>query len=193
MQIRAGLTKRAPDVWDSAAFSSIFLASVFFCSQTESTPTHTQVTQTIVNSAPEMIVRSWQERLALWQRLAIVRLVGMRKMGEVLSQRLFVKPEEETLRQTFVERWAENDKRAYLDSLRALVGWSVTAQLETIRCPTLVLAAEYDYTPVAVKEAYVAKLPDAQLVVIPDAHHALPVEKPRAFNQALQEFLARHP
>jgi hypothetical protein len=24
------LTKRAPDVWDSAAFSSIFLASVFF-------------------------------------------------------------------------------------------------------------------------------------------------------------------
>ena len=36
-------TKRAPDVWDSAAFSSIFLASSFSCSQTESTPTHTQV------------------------------------------------------------------------------------------------------------------------------------------------------
>jgi len=40
-------TKRAPDVWDSAAFSSIFLASAFFCSQTESTPAHTQVTQTV--------------------------------------------------------------------------------------------------------------------------------------------------
>ena len=26
-------TKRAPDVWDSAAFSSIFLASSFSCSQ----------------------------------------------------------------------------------------------------------------------------------------------------------------
>ncbi|MCZ2459171.1 MAG: hypothetical protein LC128_06055, partial [Chitinophagales bacterium] len=35
------------DVWDSAAFSSIFLASSFFCSQTESTPAHTQVTQTV--------------------------------------------------------------------------------------------------------------------------------------------------
>jgi hypothetical protein len=34
-------------VWDSAAFSSIFLASSFFCSQTESTPAHTQVTQTV--------------------------------------------------------------------------------------------------------------------------------------------------
>jgi hypothetical protein len=34
-------------VWDSAAFSSIFLASSFSCSQTESTPAHTQVTQTV--------------------------------------------------------------------------------------------------------------------------------------------------
>jgi hypothetical protein len=40
-------TKRAPDVWDSAAFSSIFLASSFSCSQTESQPAHTQVTQTV--------------------------------------------------------------------------------------------------------------------------------------------------
>jgi len=35
-----------PDVWESAAFSSIFLASSFFCSQAESTPAHTLVTQT---------------------------------------------------------------------------------------------------------------------------------------------------
>ena len=43
----SGLTKRAPDVWDSAAFSSIFLASSFSCSQALSTPAHTQVTQTV--------------------------------------------------------------------------------------------------------------------------------------------------
>jgi hypothetical protein len=41
------LTKRAPDVWDSAAFSSIFLASSFSCSQALSTPAHTQVTQAV--------------------------------------------------------------------------------------------------------------------------------------------------
>ncbi len=40
-------TKRAPDVWDSAAFSSIFHASSFSCSQALSTPAHTQVTQTV--------------------------------------------------------------------------------------------------------------------------------------------------
>jgi hypothetical protein len=41
------LTKRAPDVWESAAFSGIFLASGFSCSQALSTPAHTQVTQTV--------------------------------------------------------------------------------------------------------------------------------------------------
>jgi len=43
-------TKRAPDVWESAAFSSIFLASSFPCSQALSTPAHTQVTQTVGRS-----------------------------------------------------------------------------------------------------------------------------------------------
>ena len=45
-------TKRAPDVWESARFTGIFLASSFPCSQTLSTPAHTQVTQTV--SLPTM-------------------------------------------------------------------------------------------------------------------------------------------
>jgi len=51
-QNKNGLTKRAPDVWDSAAFSGIFLASSFSCSQAESTPAHTQVTQTVSHLVP---------------------------------------------------------------------------------------------------------------------------------------------
>jgi len=47
-------TKRAPDVWDSAAFSSIFLASSFSYSQTLSTPAHTQVTQTVRRLSPQI-------------------------------------------------------------------------------------------------------------------------------------------
>jgi hypothetical protein len=46
-KVKSVPTKRAPDVWDSAAFSSIFLASSFSCSQALSTPAHTQVTQTV--------------------------------------------------------------------------------------------------------------------------------------------------
>jgi hypothetical protein len=50
-------------VWDSAAFSSIFLASSFSCSQAESTPAHTQVTQT---------VGRWRSKFKIMRKLYIL-------------------------------------------------------------------------------------------------------------------------
>jgi pimeloyl-ACP methyl ester carboxylesterase len=145
----------------------------------------------IVNSAPEFVACSLKERLQISQRFLIVRLLGMRKMGEVLGKRLFIKPEQADLRRLFADRWAENDQRAYLDSMRAIVGWSVADRLSSIRCPTLVIAADGDYTPVEQKQAYVARLPSAELVVIEDARHAVPVERPEQFNEAVAAFLAK--
>ncbi len=149
-------------------------------------------TLTIVNSAPELLVRTFKEKVMLWQRLVTIRLLGMRKMAEILSKKLFIQPEHTLLRQTFVTRWVENDQRAYLDALRAMIGWSVTKQLGTILCPTLVITADHDYTPVSLKEVYTAKIPNAHLVTIPDSRHALPVEKPIQFNRVLQRFLETH-
>lgn len=145
----------------------------------------------IVNSGPEFILRTFKERIGGLQRLLIVRLLGMRKMGQVLSKRLFPKPEHEELRRVFVERWAENDRRAYSDAMRAIVGWSVSDRLGDIRSPTLVIAADEDYAPVSLKEAYVAKIPQAELVVIADSRHATPAERPEQFNEALMAFLSR--
>jgi len=71
-------------------------------------------------------------------------------------------------------------------------GWSVVDKLGSIHIPTLVIAADHDYSPVAVKEAYVKLIPDARLAVIPDAHHATPMEEPEAFNAVLAPFLAGH-
>jgi len=147
----------------------------------------------VVNSGPELVVRTFRERLMILQRFLIVRLLGMRKMGEVLSQRLFPRPDQAPLRQMFVERWAENDPRAYREAMRALVGWSVADRLGDIRCPTLVIASDQDYTPVSAKEAYVARMPNARLVVIPNAHHAVTVERPDEFNQVLLDFLTQQP
>lgn len=145
----------------------------------------------IINSGPELMVRTFKERMMLYQRLLIVRLLGMRKMGQVLASRLFPSPGQEDLRQVFIERWAENDKRAYLDATLGLVNWSVTDQLGFIGCPTLVIAADQDYTPISVKEAYVAKIPQAELVIIQNARHATPVERPKEFNEILMAFLAK--
>lgn len=145
----------------------------------------------IVNSGPEFVARTFKERLAVLQRFLVVRLVGMRKMGEILARRLFPKPEQETLRTTLVERWAENDPRAYRDAMRAIVGWSVADRLGQIDIPTLVVAADEDYTPVSAKEACVAKMPRAQLAVIRDARHAVSVERPNEFNAIVAAFLAQ--
>jgi pimeloyl-ACP methyl ester carboxylesterase len=146
---------------------------------------------TVVNSTPEVVAHSWKDYVSFFQRLFVTRVLGMRKTGEFLGKRLFPRPEQEELRRLFVERWAENDKRAYLDATRGLVGWSVSERLGEIRCPTLVIAADEDYSPLEVKRAYVAQIPGAELVVIEDSRHGTPVDQPEKFNAALLEFLSR--
>jgi pimeloyl-ACP methyl ester carboxylesterase len=130
----------------------------------------------IVNSGPEMVLRTWKQRVAIYQRFFIVRLLGMRKMGQVLASKLLPKPEHAADRATFIQRWAQNEPNAYLRSLRALIGWSVTERLPAIACPTLIVSADQDYSPVAYKEYYTKLIPGAKLAVVADSRHMLPVQ-----------------
>ena len=143
----------------------------------------------IVNSYPEMRVETRQERRMARMRFLIMDLLGMRRTGEWLSKRLFIKPEQAQLRALFVERWAENDRHAYRASLKSVVGWDVEARLGEIQCPVLVVASDEDYLPLEEKRAYTARMPRARLVVIEDARHAVTVEKPEEFNKVVGEFL----
>ncbi|MFY9780092.1 MAG: alpha/beta hydrolase [Candidatus Baltobacteraceae bacterium] len=146
----------------------------------------------IVNSGPDATIRTFPQRLMVTSRFAMVRLLSFRKVGEAVSKKLFPEPELAGVRASFIERYARNDKKSYLATLRAFVGWSVLAQIGEIACPTLAIAADHDYTPLALKEAYVAKMPAAKLVVVPDSRHALPVERPQRFNAVLRAFLEEH-
>jgi pimeloyl-ACP methyl ester carboxylesterase len=145
----------------------------------------------VVNAGPDLRVRTLRDRLQVFQRFAIVWLLGMRKMGEVLGGRLFPKPGQEEIRRLFAERWAENDPRAYRAAMRSLVGWSVNDRLGEVACPTLFVAADQDYAPVAVKAAAAARMQRAAVVVIEDSRHATPVDQPEAFNQAVCQFLEK--
>jgi 3-oxoadipate enol-lactonase len=143
----------------------------------------------IVNSGPALVPRTLAEHLAVWTRIAIAKLRGPAAMGGVLAPHLFPTPDQEALRLEFVRRWANNDKDAYYAALRAIVGWSVRERISGIRCPTLVIAADHDYTPVSAKEAYLPLIPGAMLKVVADSRHATPMERPQAFNALLREFL----
>jgi len=145
----------------------------------------------IVNAGPEFVPRTFREYRIAFLHFAVVHFFGMRKMGEILARRLFPKTEHAAIRETLVERWAGNDRKAYEQSMRAILGWSVANRIDRIPIPTLVVASDHDYTPVSVKEAFVARMPRAELAVMTDAHHAVPVECPDEFNAVVASFLER--
>ncbi|WP_373187354.1 alpha/beta fold hydrolase [Halopseudomonas sp.] len=146
---------------------------------------------TIVNSGPELIPRRPKEYLLVAQRLFFAHVLPLSAVARGLAKTLFPKPEQQELRETFESRWLENDRRAYLASLRALVGWGVTEHLDRIDCPVLVVSADQDYTPVEKKREYVGHLGDAQLVVIEDSRHGTPIDQAEKFNAVLLDFLAQ--
>ena len=146
---------------------------------------------TIINSGPELIFRTLKEKLPFFIRRVIVRLFGMRKMGTVLANNLFPKPEQKALRDRLIQRWSENDKRAYIASIKALSNWTVMDKIHMIAFPTLIISADMDYAPVAWKESYASKIAGAKVAVIRDSRHMTPLEQPEQLNQTIMTFLSK--
>ncbi|UFQ98782.1 alpha/beta fold hydrolase [Pseudomonas wenzhouensis] len=144
---------------------------------------------TIVNSSPEVKARNAREWLEIGKRWTLSRLLSLDTIGKALGKLLFPKPEQAELRRKIAERWPQNDKHAYLASLDAIIGWGVRERLGRITCPTLVISADHDYTPVERKREYVAEMPNAHLLVIENSRHATPLDQPERFNNALLAFL----
>jgi pimeloyl-ACP methyl ester carboxylesterase len=109
----------------------------------------------------------------------------------VLARKLFPSPGQAPLRRRYVERMERTDKRVYAALLAAFLGWSVADRLPSLRMPALVVASDGDYVSLASTEAWVRRLPDAQLVVVPDARHALPLEAPERLDAVVATFLDR--
>ena len=142
-----------------------------------------------VNMGASMLANTMKARFAFLKRVLIVKLIGMKKMGEILGKMLFPKDTQEHLRTLVASRWAENDKDAYLRAMGSLKNWSVEDSLHKIECPALIVAADQDYSPVAIKQAIANTIPKGTLKVMPDARHAVPIEKPEEFNQIVLDFL----
>lgn len=149
-------------------------------------------TLTVVNSRADLVPDTLGERWNVFQRLVVFRLLSMERIAETLSRRMFIKPEHEEQRLLFVEHWANNPKPVYMKVMKSLVGWTVEDKLGEIDIPTLVIAADEDYTPVEDKQRIVNKMKKAKLVVIEDSRHATPVEHPEVFNRTLASFIENH-
>jgi 3-oxoadipate enol-lactonase len=144
---------------------------------------------TVINSGPELMPQTWQERWQILQRRLVLRISSMEKIGEFIGGRLFPEPHQAEYRVQFVQQMRENDPKAYRAATNALIGWSVRQRLSRIQCPVLVVSSDMDYTPVANKEAYVRQIPTAQLHVVANSRHATPIDQPEALNTAVLHFL----
>ena len=72
----------------------------------------------------------------------------------------------------------------------ALGNTDLTAKLSTIRVPTLVIHGEQDRVVLLeTARMLAATIPDARLVIIPDAGHVSNQEQPATFNNAVRAFL----
>ena len=71
-------------------------------------------------------------------------------------------------------------------------GKTLLARAVAGEAPTLVVASDQDYVPVAAKEAWARRMKHAQVTVIADSRHALPMESPEKLNPVLLDFLGRH-
>ena len=64
--------------------------------------------------------------------------------------------------------------------------------LASIRCPTLVIVGREDaLTPVAMAREIAAGIPGARLTIVPDCGHLSTLERPKAVNRALRQWLTR--
>jgi pimeloyl-ACP methyl ester carboxylesterase len=66
---------------------------------------------------------------------------------------------------------------------------ALAPRLASVRQPVLLIAGERDPVARAASQKVLAALPQARLVVVPDAGHVVNLERPAAFNAALREFL----
>lgn len=149
-------------------------------------------TLTVVNSAPEVVFPSFKVYFNFQLRHWIVKCFGVKLLSKMMAHKLFPEPSQEGLCEKFIQRWSQNDSKAYLNALKAFSGWSVMDRLHELNCPTLIITADQDYTSVSSKEAYARNIKFSEVVVIEKSHHMTIIDRPLPFNQALWNFLKRN-
>jgi 3-oxoadipate enol-lactonase len=88
-------------------------------------------------------------------------------------------------------RNAANDPRAYADTARAVSDYNWTDELRRVTAPTLILQGlEDQLTPPGGSVKMSRVLPCSRLLMIPEAGHNLPLERPTLFHDSVLAFLA---
>jgi 3-oxoadipate enol-lactonase len=125
------------------------------------------------------------------QRAFVVHVMGLDAQSKIVASRVFPNPDQEVLRKMAQEQISSADPRAYRAAMRNLGLFNSTRRLKEIRIPTLVVGGGMDSTVSPVYQKQLARaIPDAKMVTIPEAGHAVSIDQFGAFNDLLLKFFA---
>ena len=129
------------------------------------------------------------------QRVQAVQSGGMAAIADAVMERYFsaafrtAQPEAVAAARATVLRC---DPVGYAACCQAVGGVDWLGRLNTVTCPTLIIAGALDVgAPVAMSQAMAERIPGAELVVFDEASHLSVAEQPAQFAQVLQGFLMR--
>jgi pimeloyl-ACP methyl ester carboxylesterase len=138
----------------------------------------------LINSLATYRVDHWTKWCKARIDAALVRVLGIERTAALIAARLFPDPGQAAMRARAAIVIGSVPAKTYLAQALALEEWSAVARLAQLRSRTLLIAAEYDYTPLSEKRALAARL-GAGLVVVRDSRHGTPFDAIGITNTAL--------
>lgn len=146
----------------------------------------------LINSLASYRVDHWTKWCKARIDAGLVRIVGIRRTAALIAARLFPDPAQAAMRERAAIVIGSVPAKTYLDMARALERWSCVPRLDQLRCRSLLIAAEYDYTPLAEKRALAARLA-AGCVVVRESRHGTPFDAISVTNASLRALLLDQP
>lgn len=143
----------------------------------------------IANSVPSFRPQSLRHYIEFGYRWLAMGLLGPARLSRIGAARMYPDPAQAALRARSIALGAQNSRYSYLAALAALGRWSVLPRLQELRMPVLVIGSEHDFFAREETVRFAHALPHARLHMVAGAHHGLPLERPRVFNELLDRFL----
>jgi pimeloyl-ACP methyl ester carboxylesterase len=131
-------------------------------------------------------------RFYLLFRMLILTLCPMSLVAKVVAWSCFPGKKNREKRQACMNRIASNDKQTYKKVYSEILKFDVKHRLNELQCPVLIIVGAKDSvtTPAHAKE--LQPLLHAEIEIIPDAGHVVPIDSPLAFNRILDSHLRKY-
>ncbi len=144
----------------------------------------------LVSTFATLRPKSTQTVIYFLHRFLRAMLNGPEKQASLVAWHIFPAEGQAGRREELVRCILQSDPKAYRSAMRQIALFDSRKHLPALRMPVLVLGGADDQTaPVSVQAELAGCIPGAEQIIIQQAGHAVPVDQPEAFNQAVMAWM----